>query len=70
MNKFKRKRGKHDRSKRREYISKEKEYSSDCCGRTDFVSDLELQQSKWNSGKIVPYFTLNHTIFSCQGTVT
>jgi hypothetical protein len=58
MNKSKRKRGKHDRLKRRECISKEINYDSDCHGASDLVSDLETEESNSANGRMVPYFYL------------
>jgi hypothetical protein len=69
MNKSKRKRGKHDRSKRREYISKERN-DSDCYGASNLVSNLETEESNSDNGRMVLYFYLKlHSSYTVKLTV-
>jgi hypothetical protein len=58
MDKSKRKRGKHDKLRRKNLVSKERKYSSECHEPSDLVSKLEHQESNADAGRLIPYFTL------------
>jgi hypothetical protein len=59
MNKSRRKKGKHDRQKRKELVSKEGISGSECHMPNDLVSGLEHEEANSDTGRITRYFTLN-----------